>query len=86
MLLSARIFLLFAISIVVTCAEDEIEGIEATTSTSTTTSTPVESIIAYDFLYNEGVKMYLEERWEECVEKLELALKGWHYWIDSTAR
>ncbi|MPC84077.1 hypothetical protein E2C01_078803 [Portunus trituberculatus] len=42
--------------------------------------------LAYDFLYNEGIKMYLEENWTGCVKNIELALKGWHWWNDNTAR
>lgn len=44
------------------------------------------SFLAYDFLYNEGVSMYLQEDWEACAKNLELALKGWHWWNDNTAR
>lgn len=43
------------------------------------------SFLAYDFLYNEGVSLYLQEDWEGCVMNLELALKGWHWWNDNTA-
>ncbi|KAG0728003.1 Prolyl 3-hydroxylase 1 [Chionoecetes opilio] len=43
------------------------------------------SYVAYDFYYNEGVAMYLQEGWETCVKNLEMALKGWHWWHDNTA-
>ncbi|KAK8403828.1 hypothetical protein O3P69_000128 [Scylla paramamosain] len=43
------------------------------------------NFLAYDFLYQEGVKMYLQEDWEGCAMNMELALKGWHWWNDNTA-
>ena len=51
-----------------------------------TKENPGQSFLAYDFLYNEGVKNYLEDNWEGCVKNFELALQGWHLWNDNTAR
>lgn len=80
-MLSARSVIILIIT-VAAHAEDEVE----TETEATTTGTSEQSFIAYDFLYNEGVSMYLQDNWEECVKNLELALKGWHYSNDNIAR
>lgn len=81
MLSTRRAFLLLLAITITSCAEDE----QGETLTEDTSTTSVQSIIAFDFLYHEGVNMYLQDNWEECVRNIELALQGWHYWNDHTA-
>lgn len=80
------LFLLFSISIA-SCAEEEDEALpEPPTTTTASSNNATQSSIAFDFLYKEGVSMYLQDNWEECVTNLEQALKGWHYYNGNTAR
>lgn len=81
-------FLLLLAITITSCAEDEVVETLTEAPPTTTTSTPASSHpnIAFDFLYKEGVSKYLQEEWEDCVNNLKLALKGWHYWNNYTAR
>lgn len=93
MLASVRYaFVLLLACTITSCAEDEVvetlTEATPTSATTTSTSTPASSQpnIAFDFFYREGVSMYLQEEWEDCVKNLKQALQGWHHWNDNTAR